>query len=242
MKEMKLMPSGDSALTIQLGSEISEPVHQRVAAMAGLLEQAGIPGVLELIPTYCSLMVCYDPLTLSYEQLVSRIGELAGQGENSAPKTRTVVEIPVCYGGSYGPDLPFVAEHCRMTQEQVIALHAEPEYLIYMLGFTPGFPYLGGMDPRLATPRLAEPRVKIAGGSVGIAGEQTGLYPMDSPGGWQLIGRTPLRLYDPEREEPILLKASQYLKFRPISEEEFLSIQAQVEQGRYEPLVRTVEV
>ncbi|MPN40513.1 Kinase A inhibitor [bioreactor metagenome] len=132
-----------------------------------------------------------------------------------------------------GPDIGFVAEHNDKTIEEVVRIHSAPEYLIYMLGFTPGFPYMGGMSAEIATPRLTSPRVKIPGGSVGIAGSQTGVYPIDSPGGWQLIGRTPLKLYDAHREKPILLQAGQYVKYRPVDQAEFDDIAAQVEKGSY---------
>ncbi|MGI5959522.1 MAG: 5-oxoprolinase subunit PxpB [Massiliimalia sp.] len=234
MREMKLVPSGDCGICVEFGNEISEAVYQKVAAMSALLEQANLEGVIEWIPTYRSLTVCYDPLKTDYEALRFELWNLVDQAEKPKDSKRVVLEIPVCYGGEFGPDLSYVAAHSGLTQEQVIEVHSHPEYLIYMLGFTPGFPYLGGMDKRIATPRLTEPRVRIPGGSVGIAGEQTGLYPIDSPGGWQLIGRTPLRLYDPHREVPILLKASQYIKFRPIGEKEFFKIAHQVEQGTYE--------
>ena len=132
-----------------------------------------------------------------------------------------------------GPDLEFVAEHNHMTPDEVIRLHTSEEYLIYMLGFIAGFPYLGGMNKKIATPRLKSPRVKIEGGSVGIAGEQTGIYPVASPGGWQLIGRTPVKLYDADREKPVLLEAGQYIKFRPVTEEEYKEIEEQAAAGTY---------
>ena len=146
-----------------------------------------------------------------------------------------VLEVPVLYGGEeMGPDLKFVAENAKMSEEEVIKLHSEPEYLIYMLGFTPGFTYLGGLNDAIETPRLKTPRVKIPAGSVGIAGKQTGVYPIDSPGGWQLIGRTPLKMYDADREKPILPEAGQYIKFVPIDRAEFDRIAAEVEKGTYE--------
>ena len=170
-----------------------------------------------MVPTYRSATVHYLPHLLEYAALVQLLRPLTetqgGAGPFGAP-----VEIPVLYGGPWGPDLEEVAAHCGMTPEQVIAAHSAPCYRIYMLGFTPGFPYLGGMDPRLATPRRKEPRIRIPAGSVGIAGSQTGVYPIESPGGWQLIGRTPLRLFDLGSDPPILLQAGRSIRFVPIDE------------------------
>ncbi len=154
----------------------------------------------------------------------------------------TVIEIPVLYGGEMGPDIQNVAEHNGKTVEEVIQIHTSEEYLIYMIGFIAGFPYLGGMSKEIATPRLKSPRVKIDGGSVGIAGEQTGVYPVDSPGGWQLIGRTPLKLYDAEREKPVLLEAGQYIKFKSVTPEEYDAILKAVEDGSYRYVVYDKEV
>ena len=153
-------------------------------------------------------------------------------GEIEIPPS-PVLEIPVLYGGEMGPDLPFVAEHAGLSEEEVIRIHSSTEYLIYMLGFTPGFTYLGGMSEKIATPRLKQPRVKIPAGSVGIAGTQTGVYPIDSPGGWQLIGRTPVKMYDPDRETPILPEAGQYIKFYPVTQEEYDAIRKEVDAGTF---------
>jgi len=142
-----------------------------------------------------------------------------------------VTEVPTIYGNEYGPDLEFVAKHNGLTPEEVVQIHAGTAYLIYMLGFMPGFVYLGGMSPKIATPRLETPRIKIPGGSVGIAGSQTGIYPAESPGGWQLIGRTPLKLFDPYRQPPALLQAGNYVTFVSITPQEFARIKGEVEQG-----------
>ncbi len=141
------------------------------------------------------------------------------------------MEIPVCYGGSFGPDLSFVAEHGKITEEEVIRIHSSRDYRIYMLGFLPGFPYLGGMDERIFTPRLNSPRTRIPAGSVGIGGEQTGIYPMDSPGGWQLIGRTPYRLFKPEQVRKPLYEAGDSIRFVPINQEEYKEIKRKQEMG-----------
>ena len=235
METVRFLTAGDTALTVEFGNEIRPQINAQVRALRLALAQSRIPGITETVPTYRSLTVHYRPEQIGFSALCDALrGLLDRLGEMQLPPAE-VVEIPLLYGGEEGPDLAFVAEHCNRSVEEVIRIHSAPEYLIYMLGFTPGFPYLGGMDPAIATPRLTTPRVRIPGGSAGIAGDQTGIYPIDSPGGWQLIGRTPLRLYDPGRENPILLEAGQYLKFRPIDRSEYDEIARQVEQGTYRP-------
>jgi KipI family sensor histidine kinase inhibitor len=194
-------------------------------ALKMVLEREPIRGIVELIPTYCSLLIQYDPMDLRYGQLRDRLGALVTQLDEVEMPPKQVVEIPVAYGGEYGPDLGEVARAHNISEEEVIKLHSEPEYPIYMLGFVAGFPYLGGMNKAIATPRKKSPRLKIEAGSVGIAGEQTGIYSVESPGGWQIIGRTPLKLYDVNRNEPVLLKAGQYIKFKPITKEEFRAME-----------------
>ena len=162
---------------------------------------------------------------LVYEELVDVLKNIEKSLDSIEIPLPKIIEIPTTYGGEYGPDIENVANQNRISVEEVIKIHSSKTYLIYMLGFTPGFPYLGGMDERIATPRLKTPRTKIAGGSVGIAGSQTGIYPIDSPGGWQLIGKTPLMLYSPHRESPILLSSGDYIKFVPINEAEYKKIE-----------------
>ena len=157
-------------------------------------------------------------------------------------KTKKIYEIPVCYGGEYGPDLEFVAKNADISVEEVIKIHSSKDYLIYMLGFLPGFSYLGGLDEKIHTPRLANPRIKIPAGSVGIGGAQTGIYPLESPGGWQLIGKTPVKTYNPDRKVPILFEAGDYIRFVPISQEEFEKIEKEVNEDKYECVVYIEEV
>ena len=221
MSDVRFLLSGDSAVTVEFGNEISEAINAKIRAYNIALQNSEIPGIVETVPTYRSLMVHYDPSVIRYEPLVKRMKGLLGQLDKIQIPPSDVLEIPVLYGGEAGPDLDFVAEHAGKTPEEVIKIHTSTEYLIYMLGFTPGFPYLGGMDPSIAAPRRKEPRIHIPAGSVGIAGEQTGVYPIVSPGGWQLIGRTPLRLFDPQKEQPILLSAGAGIRFVPIDEEAF---------------------
>jgi KipI family sensor histidine kinase inhibitor len=216
-----LAPSGDLALVASFGNEISEALNTKVRSLMLALQKVNAEGIVEMTPTYCSLMIHYDPLRIGYEALCAKVRETLGALDDIELPAPMVIEIPTLYGGDYGPDLDYVATHNGLTPEEVIEIHASGTYRIYMLGFTPGFPYLGGMDERIATPRLETPRTKIAGGSVGIAGAQTGIYPIDSPGGWQIIGRTPVALYDPLSEEPILLKAGESIRFVPIDQETY---------------------
>lgn len=225
MEAMRILTVGDCAVSVEFGQEISLEINHKVMALKMVLEQKPIRGIVELIPTYCSLLVQYDPMELRYGQLREKLYTLVNQLDKVEMPPKQVVEIPVAYGGEYGPDLGEVARAHNISEEEVIKLHSEPEYPIYMLGFVAGFPYLGGMNKAIATPRKKSPRLKIEAGSVGIAGEQTGIYSVESPGGWQIIGRTPLKLYDVNRNEPVLLKAGQYIKFKPITKEEFRAME-----------------
>ena len=221
---MELHPVGVSGVLAVLGDSISEETGARVAALREAILRAQIPGVTESVPAYASLLVRYDPFLTDYDALCRRLEALGSGLSASAQQTGRTVDIPVCYGGAYGEDLPFVAQHAGLPQQDVIALHSAKPYRIYMLGFLPGFPYLGGLDERLYTPRLPSPRTRIPAGSVGIGGQQTGIYPMESPGGWQLIGRTPLRLFVPGRHLPYA--AGDLIRFVPIGPEEFEAIAA----------------
>lgn len=226
MENIRFLLTGDTSLTVEFGNEINPAINARIRAFNIALQNSGIRGIVETVPTYRSLMVHYDPEVILYDALVNALRGLLGQLDSIEIPPSEVLEIPVLYGGEYGPDLAFVAEHAGRTEQEVIDIHTSAEYLIHMLGFTPGFTYLGGMSEEIATPRLTTPRVKIPAGSVGIAGAQTGVYPIDSPGGWQLIGRTPVRMYDPERAVPILPQAGQYIKFYAIDQAEFDRIAA----------------
>ena len=225
MEAMRILTVGDCAVSVEFGQEISLEINHKVMALKMVLEREPIRGIVELIPTYCSLLIQYDPMDLRYGQLRDRLEALVTQLDEVEMPPKQVVEIPVAYGGEYGPDLGEVARAHNISEDEVIKLHSEPEYPIYMLGFVAGFPYLGGMNKAIATPRKKSPRLKIEAGSVGIAGEQTGIYSVESPGGWQIIGRTPLKLYDVNRNEPVLLKAGQYIKFKPITKEEFRAME-----------------
>lgn len=225
--------TGDTSVAVVFGNEISTDINTKIRAFDEALAEEQIDGVYETVPTYCSLTIHYAPEKIRYEALKEKLEALLAVSHKAQKLNTIVMEIPVVYGGEYGPDLETVAAHNGMSTEDVIRIHSGVEYLIYMLGFTPGFSYMGGMDESIATPRLKTPRVLIPAGSVGIAGKQTGIYPIDSPGGWQLIGRTPVKLYDAHRDTPILLDAGLHVKFIPIDEAEYKRIETRIEQGRY---------
>lgn len=242
MGEVKYLVSGDCAVCVEFGNEISPEINRKIRAFKIAVEKEGIEGIVETVPTYRSLLVVYKPEVIRFKELTEKFEVIMGAMDTIQIPPPTVIEIPVLYGGEMGPDIENVASHNGKTVEEVIKIHTSEEYLIYMLGFIAGFPYLGGMSKEIATPRLKSPRVKIEGGSVGIAREQTGVYPVASPGGWQLIGRTPLKLYDSEREKPVLLEAGQYIKFRSVTEDEYKKIEKQVEDGTYSYVIYDKEV
>ena len=233
MKYPMIKMTGDTSVAVVFGDEISYEINAKIRALDEALNEEQIDGVYETVPTYCALTIHYAPEVIRYGELCKKLEEILSVAHKARKLNTIVMEIPVLYGGEYGPDLPYVAEHNHLTPEEVIRIHSGAEYLIYMLGFTPGFSYMGGMDERIATPRLKTPRVLIPAGSVGIAGSQTGIYPIDSPGGWQLIGRTPVRMYDADRDTPILLDAGLHVKFMPIDEAEYRRIEQRIELGRY---------
>lgn len=220
--ETKYLLAGDKAIVVEFGDIIDEDINRKVINLMKNIESSSlINSIYEMIPTYRSLMIIYNPLKITFNDLINSVKNIECNLKVLDKREKNIIKIPVLYGNDYGPDIDTVAKHNRLSIEEVIRLHSEAEYLVYMLGFTPGFTYLGGMNNKLETPRLNNPRVKIPEGSVGIAGKQTGVYPIESPGGWQLIGRTPIKLYNPKRENPILLKAGDYVKFTPITKDEF---------------------
>lgn len=225
MAEPRFLPAGDAALVVELGQAIDPEVNRRVHALAHALEEESPAGLGEAVPSYRSVLVHYDPLQLSYEEAQAIVAAALARCRELPPPAVRTVEVPTAYGGEFGPDIAFVAAHNGLTVDEVIRLHTGALYTVYMLGFTPGFPYLGEMPPQLATPRLPTPRQAVPAGAVGIAGPQTGIYPQSSPGGWRLIGRTPLRLFDPWRDPPALLRPGERVRFVPISAQDFARLQ-----------------
>ena len=187
---VKILTAGDSSILVQFEKKITPEINRQISALVQLMKEQHIEGVTDIIPAFCSLLINYDPRVIRYEEIKKRMEALLKIEIAAGEEKKRIFEIPVCYGGEFGPDIENIAQHAGLTVEEVIKIHTSCDYLIYMLGFLPGFTYLGGLDERIHTPRLANPRIKIAAGSVGIGGSQTGIYPMDSPGGWQLMGMT----------------------------------------------------
>ena len=212
---MTIRPASDRSLLVCFGQEISAEALRRVVSLSRRL--GGIRGILNHHPAYSSVLVDFDPRLRERAEIEALLRELASEDGGDGAIERTV-EIPVIYGGEYGADLEDVARHTGLPAERVVELHASAEYLVYFLGFSPGFPYLGGLPAELATPRLPAPRKLVPAGSVAIGGSQTGIYPVDSPGGWRIIGRTPLRLFDAEASPPALLAMGDRVRFVPIRE------------------------
>lgn len=217
----RLLAAGDSALIVELEERIDPSINRRIVALGARLEASRLAGLRDIVPAYRSLTVYFDPLRTDYSSLVSQLTSALEQQIAEPEVAGRLVEIPVCYGGEHGPDLSAVAGFARVTESEVVALHTAATYQVFMLGFVPGFAYLGSVDRRIAAPRRTEPRVRVPAGSVGVAGEQTGIYPSETPGGWQLIGRTPLRPFDISREDPFLLRAGDRVRFRPIVPDQF---------------------
>lgn len=222
-----ISPVGDCAISIDFGQVIDPKINRQIRQVIEQIKVLQLDGIIELVPTYCALLVQYDAMVYTYSDICKILEPTLQESVmDSANELVTIVEIPTVYGGEFGPDLGFVASHNHISEAEVVSIHSGTDYLVYMLGFIPGFTYLGGMDPRIATPRLSSPRTLIPAGSVGIAGEQTGTYPSDSPGGWQIIGRTPLTMYDMSKKQAALLRAGDYVRYVPIDENEFHRIKS----------------
>jgi inhibitor of KinA len=212
---MRFVTASDRSLLVVFGEEISLEAHRAVLRLTGLLRD--VPGVVNLHPAYASVLIDFDPRAVGHREIERAAAEAyARAAALPLPEPRTV-EIPVSYGGEDGPDLEDVAALNHRSAEEVIAIHSGAEYLVHFLGFSPGFPYLGGMPESIAAPRLETPRRTVPAGSVAIGGRQTGIYPTASPGGWRIIGRTPLRLFQPEADPPVLLQMGDLVKFVPVA-------------------------
>jgi len=225
---IKAYPAGDHAITFEFAAQIDEKINRRILALFFHLKKINMPGILDIIPAYCSLTIVYDQIVIhklcegyAYEFVRSWVEEeiLNNNWESELPYR--LIEIPVCYDASIAPDLNFLAKEKKLTVENVIQLHSSSVYHVFMIGFLPGFAYMGKVDECIAMPRKSTPSIFVKAGSVGIAGEQTGIYPLDSPGGWNIIGRTPLPIFNASREEPVLLSAGDKVRFVPISLKEF---------------------
>ena len=221
MANWKIRPAGDSALVVEFESRVEPAINARAIAFADAVRSAWHPGVRDVVSAFCSVTIYLDPVRTDLERLTTRLTRLANTIPGRLDRHERVLEVPVVYGGEYGPDLQEVARFGQCTVEEVVKLHTVSEYRVYMLGFLPGFAYMGRVDSRIAMPRRATPRLKVPAGSVGIGGVQTGIYPTESPGGWRLIGRTPVRPFDSERAEPFLFRPGDTVRFEPIGQREF---------------------
>ncbi|UCZ53108.1 5-oxoprolinase subunit PxpB [Bacillus shivajii] len=241
MKEIKLSPLGDGAVRIEFEQTVSLQVNERVQALARSIQISPFQGFIELVPAYTTVTVYYDPLRINYEKVVNELRSRIKTCGDSFTNKQRVITIPVLYGGDAGPDLSRVADVHGLSVDEVIKQHSHPTYYVYMLGFSPGFPYLGGLSNTLATPRRDEPRAKVKAGSIGIAGKQTGIYSVTSPGGWQIIGHTPVKLFDTTSDPLFLIEAGDKIKFIPIEEERYKEILAEVKDGTYKPEITIKE-
>ena len=224
---MRIAPASDSSIFVGFGDAITPEHHAQVMSLLHRLMDLAHPHIRNLHPAYASILIDFDPLYVTYEQMRNILGPLLAPVVRGEPKPPKLVEIPVCYDATFALDLDPVCKHTGLSPEQIIAAHSTGKYFVYFLGFTPGFGYLGPLASELHVPRHSSPRKKVAAGSVGLAGMQTAVYPIDSPGGWQIIGRTPLRMFNPANEQPSLLQPGDDVRFRVISREEFVAIAAE---------------
>lgn len=229
----RICPVGDQALLCEFRNSIDEDTNNQVQRLATQIRESKIKGVEELLPTYRSLLVFYDKNKTSYSKVAKKLQKLEDVALENKKIEKKIRVVPCCYEGEFGPDLIDMSKVLDLSPKEIIEIHQSSIYKIYMLGFLPGFVYLGGLDKRIHIPRLETPRTKIPARSVGIGGNQTGVYPMESPGGWRLIGRTPLDFYNPQKNPPVLCAAGEYIKFQAVSEKEYVDILIDVKRGRY---------
>jgi len=235
--EPRLLPCGDRAVSVELGDEVDRELNARVLALEYLLHQARLPGLGETVPSYRALLVYYDPLVIGYDGLCATLRELWTRARPEILPPARTVELPCCYEGEMGFELAAAAERLGLPPDELVRLHAASEYHVYFVGFTPGLPYMTGMPARLTIPRLQNPRTKTPPGSVAIGGVQCCVYSIESPGGFWVLGRTPVRLYDPTASDPILLRAGDHVRFRAIGRAEYDLIAAAVEAGQFVPRI-----
>ena len=221
MSDYRIVPAGDSALIVEFEERIDPAVNGRALACADTIQAANLPGVRDVVPTYRSVAIYFDPLRTDGAAMMACVNRAAAQAVPELAADRAPVRIPVCYGGELGPDLAGVAAFAGLPEDDVVRLHTTRTYRVFMLGFVPGWAYLGIVDERIAMPRRSTPRVRVPSGAVGIAGVQTGVYPAETPGGWQLIGRTPVKPFDASRADPFLMQPGDAVQFYPIAREEF---------------------
>ncbi len=236
----RFLPLGDSAVCVEFGDRIDPVLNRQVLRLNALVRAAGLPGVIETIPTFRSLMVRYDPLATDSASLVAGIGNLL-DGRDGDTKLATLWRIPACYSAGHSPDLDAVARATGLSTEEVIRLHSSVRYQVYMVGFVPGYPYMGDLPEPLALPRRADPRVRVPAGSIAIAANMTAIYPLESPGGWHLIGATPVRLFDLRRPRPALLNPGDMVHFEPITAREFDAVRAAVASDTHQIPHETID-
>ncbi len=218
---MRIYPFGDAALVIEFGKETSSEIRQRMRTAMAQLQTSPFKGFIEAIPALTKLTVLYDLQQTTYLEAEMHVSKLLNMSSAAKPHAGRTIEIPVCYAEAFAPDLNVLAAYLKLSVQEVIDLHTQPLYEVAMIGFVPAFPYLIGLPEKLYAPRHATPRLAVPAGSVGVAGKQTGIYPFETPGGWQLIGRTPVKLFRPNAEPPSVLQSGDWVKFYPISEREF---------------------
>lgn len=242
MQQIKIIDNGEQELLVSFEKAITKRINFQVQSLAKLVEENLAEAIIEVVPTYCSLLIYFNPLIVPRKTLKNQVAQLINLLEKTQVTQRKakVVHIPVCYSKTFGPDLPSLANYHDLSEEEVIRLHTATPYLIYMLGFTPGYPYLGGLSPKLATPRLTNPRTRVPVGSVGIGGNQTCFYTIECPGGFHLIGRTPIRAFNFNSPHPFFFNAGDYLQFYEITVGEYAAISADIQKGQHQPTITEI--
>lgn len=242
MNSINFLAAGDSSFVIEFGNEISPEINRKIKKMMEDIKKENIAGIVELVPTYSSMLINYNPCIIRYKELSEKIEDLYNKFvDTDQDEEVRLIEIPTLYNNEFGPDLEYVSEYNKLSKDEVISIHTGRDYLVYMLGFMPGFTYLGGMSEKIATPRLESPRLQILPGSVGIAGKQTGMYPSMSPGGWRIIGRTPLKLYNPDSDIPVFISSGDYVRYVSIDENEYKKIEQEVLENKYKINIRKIK-